>query len=179
MKLFWLTNIFVFTIVLVLFLGLRKVACIGAWHPARVSYSVARAGQKGYHHRTEINKKVYRVGDFKELDKSGMTEADITSKSINPMGGFKGYGYVKNDFLMVKGCCGGPRKRMITLRQSLLSHVASRAAMENIHLKLIDTSSKFGTGRWQTTAEKKAYLGPMKKDKVKQVTVPAAGEKAM
>jgi len=37
--------------------GLRKVACIGAWHPAHVSYTVARAGQKGYHHRTEINKK--------------------------------------------------------------------------------------------------------------------------
>lgn len=40
--------------------GLRKVACIGAWHPARVAFSVARAGQKGYHHRTEINKKVCR-----------------------------------------------------------------------------------------------------------------------
>merc|ERR1711957_945272 len=25
--------------------GLRKVACIGAWHPARVFFSVARAGQ--------------------------------------------------------------------------------------------------------------------------------------
>lgn len=38
--------------------GLRKVACIGAWHPARVGCSIARAGQKGYHHRTELNKKV-------------------------------------------------------------------------------------------------------------------------
>lgn len=42
--------------------GLRKVACIGAWHPSRVAFTVARAGQKGYHHRTEINKKIYRVG---------------------------------------------------------------------------------------------------------------------
>merc|ERR1712168_1481801 len=42
--------------------GLRKVACIGAWHPARVAFSVDRAGQKGYHHRTEINKKIYRIG---------------------------------------------------------------------------------------------------------------------
>lgn len=38
--------------------GLRKVACIGAWHPARVNFTIARAGQKGYHHRTELNKKV-------------------------------------------------------------------------------------------------------------------------
>ena len=42
--------------------GLRKVACIGAWHPSRVAFSVARAGQKGYHHRTEMNKKIYRIG---------------------------------------------------------------------------------------------------------------------
>lgn len=38
--------------------GLRKVACVGAWHPARVKWTVARAGQQGFHHRTEINKKV-------------------------------------------------------------------------------------------------------------------------
>ena len=38
--------------------GLRKVACIGAWHPAKVQYSVARPGQNGFHHRTEMNKKV-------------------------------------------------------------------------------------------------------------------------
>merc|ERR1739846_166404 len=31
--------------------GLRKVSCIGAWHPSRIQFTVARAGQKGYHHR--------------------------------------------------------------------------------------------------------------------------------
>jgi large subunit ribosomal protein L3e len=44
--------------------GLRKVACIGSWHPARIGWSVARAGQKGYFHRTEINKKIYRIGEL-------------------------------------------------------------------------------------------------------------------
>ena len=39
--------------------GLRKVACIGAWHPARVSFSFARAGQHGYHHRTEVRTCVF------------------------------------------------------------------------------------------------------------------------
>jgi len=38
--------------------GLRKVACIGAWHPARITINVARAGQMGFHHRTEINKRI-------------------------------------------------------------------------------------------------------------------------
>lgn len=67
--------------------GLRKVACIGAWHPSRVMYSVPRAGQNGYHHRTEVNKKVYRVGS-KDDAKSGATEFDLTEKKITPMGGF-------------------------------------------------------------------------------------------
>ena len=40
-----------------------QVACIGAWHPSRIQYTVPRAGQKGYHHRTEINKKIYRIGE--------------------------------------------------------------------------------------------------------------------
>jgi len=42
--------------------GHRKVACIGAWHPAHVAWTVARAGQMGFHHRTEMNKKIYRLG---------------------------------------------------------------------------------------------------------------------
>ncbi|CAN7009342.1 unnamed protein product, partial [Brassica rapa subsp. trilocularis] len=49
--------------------GLCKVACIGAWHPARVSYTVARAGHKGYHHRSEFNKKIYRLQDDEDDDK--------------------------------------------------------------------------------------------------------------
>lgn len=71
--------------------GLRKVACIGAWHPARVSYSVARAGQFGYHHRTEINKKIYRIGrgihtkDGKVIKNNASTEYDLTDKAITPM----------------------------------------------------------------------------------------------
>jgi large subunit ribosomal protein L3e len=42
--------------------GIRKVACIGAWHPSAVKWTVARRGQLGYHSRTELNKKIYRVG---------------------------------------------------------------------------------------------------------------------
>merc|ERR1712193_262875 len=138
--------------------GLRKVACIGAWHPARVAYSVARSGQKGYHHRTEINKKVYRVGkgyhtvDGKTVKNNAATEVDITDKSINPVGGFVHYGLVTNDFVLIKGGVIGPKKRAITLRKSLLKQT-SRAAMENVNLKFIDTTSKMGHGRFQTIEE--------------------------
>ena len=41
--------------------GLRKVACIGSWHPSRVLSTVPRAGQNGYFHRTEMNKKRFTV----------------------------------------------------------------------------------------------------------------------
>lgn len=64
--------------------GLRKVACIGAWHPSRVQFSVARAGQKGYHHRTEVNKKIYRIGG-KDDPNNGGTKSDLTNKRITPM----------------------------------------------------------------------------------------------
>merc|ERR1711923_460931 len=152
--------------------GLRKVACIGAWHPSRVQYSVARAGQKGYHHRTEINKKIYRIGagihtkDGKVIKNNAATEYDLADKSINPMGGFPHYGLVKQDFVMIKGCCIGPKKRVLTLRKSLLVHT-KRKALEQIKLKFIDTSSKMGHGRFQTKKDKMAFMGPLKKDTAK------------
>jgi large subunit ribosomal protein L3e len=142
--------------------GLRKVACIGAWHPSRVMFTVPRAGQDGYHHRTEMNKKIYRVG--KAGDKaSGSTEFDLTGKSITPMGGFPHYGVVNEDWIMIKGSCPGVHKRVITLRKSLLVHT-KRSALENVSLKFIDTSSKFGHGRFQTSEEKSSFQGTLKKD---------------
>jgi len=163
--------------------GLRKVACIGAWHPSRVQFTVARAGQKGYHHRTELNKKIYRIGkgihtkDGKLVKNNASTEYDLTDKSITPMGGFKHYGEVNADFLLIKGCVVGPRKRIITLRKSLLTHT-KRSALEKIDLKFIDTSSKFGHGRFQTAAEKAAFMGPLKKDALKEAAAAASAVKA-
>ncbi|XP_061080214.1 large ribosomal subunit protein uL3-like isoform X1 [Conger conger] len=154
--------------------GLRKVACIGAWHPARVGYTIARAGQKGYNHRTEINKKIYRIGkgvhvqDGKVIRNNASTHYDTTQKTINPMGGFPQYGEVNNDFIMLKGGVMGTRKRVITLRKSLITHT-SRKSRETIELKFIDTTSKFGHGRFQTAQEKLAFMGPLKKDRLKKV----------
>jgi len=150
--------------------GLRKVACIGAWHPARVSYTVARGGQKGYHHRVEINKKIYRVGNGYKTENgqqnknNGSTAHDLTEKSINPMGGFPHYGEVKNDFLMIKGSCMGVRKRAIVLRKPLITHY-KRKDLEVVEPKWIDTTSKIGHGRFQTADEKRAFMGPLKKQR--------------
>jgi large subunit ribosomal protein L3e len=141
--------------------GLRKVACIGAWHPSRVQFTVPRAGQRGYHHRTEINKKVYKIGKGGAKD-NAKTEFDITDKTITPMGGFPHYGEVKEDYIMLKGCVAGAKKRVLTLRKTMVAQT-SRTALEQIKLKFIDTSSKFGHGRFQTHEEKQKFLGHMKK----------------
>jgi large subunit ribosomal protein L3e len=143
--------------------GLRKVACIGAWHPSRVKFSVPRAGQHGYYHRTEMNKKIYRMGKGNDK-RNGSTESDLTEKRITPMGGFPHYGVVNQDFLIIKGCCIGVKKRVLTLRKSLVPQT-SRTALEQIKLKWIDTSSKFGHGRFQTVDEKEKFLGVLKKQK--------------
>lgn len=126
------------------------------------------------------------------------TEYDLSEKSITPMGGFPHYGEVNNDFIMIKGCCMGPKKRVITLRkvctsyllyvtrllsvniftvvfifQSLRVHT-KKAALEKINLKFIDTSSKFGHGRFQTPVDKAAFMGTFKKDRVKEETAATA-----
>merc|ERR1712205_124439 len=89
---------------------------------------------------------------------SAMTEADLTEKGITPMGGFAHYGEVSQDWVMIRGGVMGPKKRVITLRKSLLPQV-SRRATEKINLKFIDTSSKFGHGRFQTSEEKAKFYG--------------------
>ncbi len=141
--------------------GLRKVACIGAWHQVRVSYTVARAGQNRDHHCTEMNKKVYKIGKVGKESFKAMTEFDRTEKDITPMGGFGHYGIVKDDYIMLKGCVTGPKKRVITLRQSLYKQT-SPSAMEEFKLMFIDTSSKFGHGRFQTSLEKAKAYGKVK-----------------
>jgi len=149
--------------------GLRKVACIGTWHPTRVQFQVPRSGQNVYGHRTEINKKIYRIGaPSKDDAKGASTEQDLTEKGITPMGGFSHYGEVNQDWVMLKGTVMGCRKRVITMRKSLLPQM-SRSATEKIELKFIDTSSKFGHGRFQTCEEKAKFFGSaVKKQKVEK-----------
>merc|ERR1740115_180120 len=142
--------------------GLRKVACIGAWHPSAVKWTVARTGNQGYFHRTQLNQKVYRVGAGADggVDNNAQTEMDPDVKNITPLGGFPHYGIVNEDFVIVKGGVMGPRKRQITLRKSLLQPTTSWHT-HKVDLKFIDTSSKHGHGKYQTQAEKDKFLGPL------------------
>jgi len=140
--------------------GLRKVGCIGAWHPSKIQYSVPRAGQSGYHHRTECNKRIYRIGQGERsgAKNNACTENDLTEKNITPMGGFPHYGVVRDDYVMLKGCCVGTKKRGVILRKTLHART-TRKLTEDVKIKYIDTTSKFGHGRFQTSEEKAKFYG--------------------
>jgi large subunit ribosomal protein L3e len=73
------------------------------------------------------------------------------------MGGFPHYGEVVNDFVMIKGCTMGTKKRTLILRQALHAPTLTGEATQ-INLKFIDTSSKMGHGRFQTTTEKDKFF---------------------
>jgi len=83
----------------------RAVACIGPWHPARVLYTVPRAGQLGFHQRTEYHKRIMLIGENEE--------------EINPKGGFIKYGKINGDYILILGSIPGPKKRLIRLRKTI------------------------------------------------------------
>ncbi|KAL0588777.1 60S ribosomal protein L3 [Plecturocebus cupreus] len=127
--------------------------------------------QKGYHHCTEINKKIYKISqgylikNGKLIKNNASTNYDLSDKSINPLGGFVHYGKVTKDFVMLKGCVVGTKKRVLTRHKSLLVQTKQRA-LKKIDLKFIDTTWKFGQGHFQTMEEKKAFMGPLKKNRI-------------
>jgi large subunit ribosomal protein L3 len=83
----------------------RAVACIGAWHPARVRYTIPRAGQLGFHQRTEYHKRIMKIGENEE--------------EINPKGGFINYGKISGDYLLILGSVPGPKKRLVRIRKTI------------------------------------------------------------
>ena len=84
----------------------REVGAIGPWKPAAVTYTVPRAGQHGFHQRTEYNHRIIMVGDESE-------------NPITPKGGFPHFGIVRGKYLVVRGSVPGPPKRPIVVRLPL------------------------------------------------------------
>jgi large subunit ribosomal protein L3 len=80
----------------------RGIATLGPWNPHHVMYSIARAGQMGYHQRTEYNKRILKIG------KDG--------KEVTPRGGFLRYGLVRGPYMILAGSVAGTEKRPVRLR---------------------------------------------------------------
>jgi large subunit ribosomal protein L3 len=86
--------------------GLRRPGSLGPWHPARVTFRTAQAGQTGYHSRVSYNHLILEVGK-------------IENKDINKKGGFEHYGNIKNDYLILRGSIPGPQKRGVMITQAM------------------------------------------------------------
>ncbi len=80
----------------------RGVGTLGAWTPGYVMYSVPRAGQMGFHQRTEYNKRILKIG--------------TDGEEMTPRGGHPHYGPLRNDYMIVSGSLPGPAKRMVKIR---------------------------------------------------------------
>jgi len=86
----------------------RQVASLGPISPASVMYSVPRAGQMGFHQRTEYDKRIMVIGN-----------TENNKIKINPEGGYKHFGLVKGDFIILKGSVPGTYRRLIKLRSQI------------------------------------------------------------
>src|SRR5918994_262314 len=89
--------------------SVRAVGTLGPISPAVVMYTVARQGQRGFHQRTEYNKRILMLSN---TDKDG-------ENSINPPGGFKHFGLVKGEYMVVRGSIPGVPKRLIKMRHPI------------------------------------------------------------
>jgi large subunit ribosomal protein L3 len=78
----------------------RVVASIGPDVPRKVRWTVPMPGQMGFHNRFDYNKWILKVGN----------------EGLKSISGFKNYGNVSGDYIILKGSVPGPSKRLIRMR---------------------------------------------------------------
>jgi large subunit ribosomal protein L3 len=105
--------------------AIRTPGSLGPWHGPRL-YRVAHQGQMGFQQRVDRNKQIIKIDD------------DPTK--INPVGGFMRYGFIKNQYLLIKGSVGGAHKRLITLTLPRL--IITKLPKEPPQVVYTSTSSK-------------------------------------
>jgi hypothetical protein len=74
-----------------------------------------------------------------------MTEADLTEKSITPIGSFLHYGEVTQDWIMLKGGITDCNKLLITWRKSFLPQVSRKTVEEKAYFEYEVGSGAFGS----------------------------------
>ena len=82
----------------------RHTGALGQDEPGKVRPTVPQSGQLGFFTRTELNKRVVKIG---------------TGTDINPSGDFLRYGKVRGDYIIIDGSVPGPTKRLIRLRAAM------------------------------------------------------------
>ncbi|MXY61197.1 MAG: 50S ribosomal protein L3 [Cenarchaeum sp. SB0665_bin_23] len=88
--------------------SVRELGSLGPISPQYVMYTVPRAGQMGFHQRVEYNKRIMIMGDSKDGD-----------YNINPPGGFKHFGNVQGDYIILRGSVPGAYRRLVKIRTQI------------------------------------------------------------
>ena len=81
----------------------RLVGTLGTKRPNYVRRSVPQGGHVGFHQRTELNKRVLKIGD--------------KGDEVTPRGGFLHYGELRNSYIILHGSIPGPTKRIVRFRE--------------------------------------------------------------
>ena len=85
--------------------SVRELGSLGPISPQYVMYTVPRAGQMGFHQRVEYNKRIMIMG-----------ESNDDTRQINPPGGFKHFGDVQGDYIILRGSVPGAYRRLVKIR---------------------------------------------------------------
>jgi len=88
--------------------SVREVGSLGPISPQYVMYTVPRGGQRGLQQIIEYDKKIMVMDNTENI-----------KYEINPKGGFKHFGNVDGDFIIVRGSVPGTYKRLIKLRTQI------------------------------------------------------------
>ncbi len=100
--------------------SVRALGTLGPISPSSIMYTVPRAGQRGFHQRVEYNKRIMI-----------MSNTDKDDFKINPSGGYKHYGFVNGDFVVLKGSVPGTYRRLVKLRTQV-RNVPNKVLKPNI-----------------------------------------------
>jgi large subunit ribosomal protein L3 len=92
----------------------RHTGTLGQERPGKVRPTVPMAGQMGMFRRTEMNKRILKIG----------------SGDITPSSGFNRYGIVKGDYIIIEGSVSGPKKRLVFMRPAIRPRGAKVAVKE-------------------------------------------------
>lgn len=104
----------------------RGIGTLGSWKPKRVDFRVAQAGRTGFNKRTEYNKLLLKIGN--------------EPKKINPKGGFKRYGIINGEYILIKGSVAGIQKRLIIMTEA----IRPKQKPQNLEITYTSQESKQG-----------------------------------
>lgn len=100
--------------------SVRALGTLGPISPSSIMYTVPRGGQRGFHQRVEYNKRIMI-----------MSNTEKNEFKINPAGGYKHFGFVNGDFVVLKGSVPGTYRRLVKLRTQI-RNIPSKILKPNI-----------------------------------------------